>query len=148
MPVRFTTMETRMSGIVAAPRFRTLLLSIFAAVALLLAAIGIYGVMAFTWSRRQHELGIRLALGAQRPQIVGMVLYQGLVLVAAGLAIGLPLAAAASRLLSVFLYNLPPLHVLTFVGAVTLFGLVGLAASYLAVRRVVAVDPLQTLRSA
>ena len=77
-----------------------------------------------------------------------MVLSQGLVLVAAGLAIGLPLAAAASRLLSVFLYNLPPLHVLTFVGAVTLFGLVGLAASYLAVRRVVAVDPLQTLRSA
>jgi len=146
--VRSETLQESIALGLAPQRILAMAVGTLGLVGMLLAAIGIYGVMAFTWSRRQHELGIRLALGAQRPQIVAMVLYQGLLLVGAGLAIGLPLAAAASRLLSVFLYDLPPLHVLTFVGAVTLFGLVGLAASYLAVRRVVAVDPLQTLRSA
>jgi putative ABC transport system permease protein len=77
-----------------------------------------------------------------------MALRQGLSLVAIGLLIGLPLAAGASRVLSVFLYGLPPFHIPTFIGAAMLFGIVGLAASYLAVRRVVGIDPSHTLRSA
>ena len=115
-------------------------------VGLLLAAIGIYGVTAYTVARRSRELGIRMALGAHPREIVGMVLKQGMLLTALGSLIGLVLAAGASQMLSVFLYGLPPLHWPTFLGTAILFVVVGLAACYIPARRAIGIDPLRTLR--
>jgi predicted permease len=115
-------------------------------VGLLLAAIGIYGVTAYTVARRSRELGIRMALGAEPREIVGMVLKQGMLLTALGSLIGLVLAAGASQVLSVFLYGLPPLHWPTFLGTSILFVVVGLTACYIPARRAIGIDPLRTLR--
>jgi len=115
-------------------------------VGLLLAAIGIYGVTAYRVTRRTHEIGIRLAMGAQRADIVGMVLRQGLSLAAIGSAIGLAIAAGASQLLAVFLFGVPPMDPLAFGGAAVLFAAVALAACYVPVRRATKVDPLIALR--
>ena len=115
-------------------------------VGLLLAAIGIYGVTAFMVTRRLREFGIRLALGARRSDIVRMVVAQGTWLTAIGCAIGLTLAALAAQLLSVFLFGVPPLDPLTFVGAAVLFAVVGLVACYGPARRATTVDPLIALR--
>jgi ABC-type antimicrobial peptide transport system permease subunit len=115
-------------------------------VGLLLAAIGIYGVTAYWVTRRTHEIGIRLAMGAQRADIVGMVLRQGLSLAAIGSAIGLAIAAGASQLLAVFLFGVPPMDPLAFGGAAVLFAAVALAACYVPARRATKVDPLIALR--
>jgi predicted permease len=112
----------------------------------LLAAIGIYGVTAFAVTRRTREIGIRMALGAQRAQVVGMVMRQGIALAVAGSAIGLLLSAGAAQALAVFLFGVPPLDPIVFGGAAVLFLAVGLAACYLPARRATAIDPLTALR--
>jgi predicted permease len=115
-------------------------------VSLLLAAIGIYGVTAYLVGRRTREIGIRLALGAHRGQILGMILRQGMALVAIGSAIGLLLAAAASRSLTRLLFGVPPLDPVTFGGAALLFAAIGLAACYVPARRATRVDAMNALR--
>jgi len=112
----------------------------------LLAAIGIYGVAAYAVARRTREIGIRMALGAQRADVVRMVLQQGVWLAIIGSAIGLVLAAGASRALVVFLFGIPPLDPLIFGGAAAIFALVGLAACYVPARRATRIDPLTALR--
>ena len=115
-------------------------------VALLLAAMGIYGVTAYTVARRTREIGIRIAMGAQRGDIVRLVLGHGMSLVLIGCVIGLVLAAAASRLLTRLLFGASPLDPVAFGGAVVLFAVIGLAACYMTVRRATQIEAMEALR--
>lgn len=115
-------------------------------VSLLLAAIGMYGVTAYVAARRTREIGIRLALGARRVDVLRMILRQGMALVAMGATVGLLLAAAGSRLLTRLLFGVPPLDPLTFGGAAALFAVIGLAACYVPARRATNIDPVVALR--
>jgi ABC-type antimicrobial peptide transport system permease subunit len=115
-------------------------------VGLLLAAIGIYGVTAYMVSSRTREIGIRVALGAQRGDVVRMVLRQGMMLAFTGMAIGLALAAGASRLLASLLFGVGPTDPLTFAGSAALFCVIGLIACYVPARRATAVDAMEALR--
>jgi putative ABC transport system permease protein len=116
------------------------------ALGLLLAAIGIYGVTAYMVTSRTREIGIRIALGAQRHSVVGMVLRQGMVLTLTGAAIGLVLAAAASRLLGSLLFGVNATDPVAFVGAALLFVAIGLAACFTPARRATEIDAMEALR--
>lgn len=131
----------------AQPRFTATLLGTLSATALLLALVGIYGVIAYSVSERTQELGIRMALGAERAAILGLVLRQGLGLAVAGILIGLAVSLAATRLLASLLYHVSTTDPLTFGGAVLLFVSVAFVASYLPARRAVRIDPAIALRS-
>jgi putative ABC transport system permease protein len=124
----------------------TFLLGIFAATALALAAIGIYGTISLLVAERTQEMGIRLALGADRRAILKLVLGQGLVLTAIGLAAGVAGAAALTRTLAGLVYGVGPLDPLTFVAVPALLCVVALAACALPARRAAGVDPISTLR--
>jgi putative ABC transport system permease protein len=115
-------------------------------VGVLLAAIGIYGLMAYTVTRRTREIGIRIAMGAQRTDVLRMVLRHGLSLVAIGSTIGLALAAGLSRLLVRLLFGVPPLDPVIFGGAAILFAAIGLAACYVPARRAVRINAIEALR--
>jgi putative ABC transport system permease protein len=130
----------------AQPRFNMMLLGVFAAVAMVLAAIGIYGVIAYSVAQRTREIGIRMALGAQRPQMLQMILRQSLTVVAIGLTIGLLAAFAATRLLASLLYGVSANDVLTYISVVLLLGGAALFASYVPARRAMKVDPMIALR--
>lgn len=132
---------------VARPRFYAVLLGVFAGVAGLLAAIGIYGVLAYAVMQRTQEIGIRMALGAQRAQVLALVLRQGAILTATGVALGLAGAAGVTRLLQSMLFGVTPLDPATFAAASLMFGLVATLASYLPARRATRVDPMVALRS-
>jgi putative ABC transport system permease protein len=132
---------------VAEPRFTMALLALFAAIALLLGAVGVYGVIAYTVSRRVHEIGIRMALGAGAWSILGMVVRQGVVMVATGVALGLLAAVGATRLLATLLYGVTPTDPVTFVAVPLVLIAVALLASYLPARRATRVDPMAALRS-
>ena len=112
----------------------------------LLASIGIYGVTAYAVTRRTREIGIRVALGAQRPEVVGMMMRQGVALALAGCAIGLLLAAVFSQALTVFLFGVRSLDPIIFSGSAALFAVVGLTACYIPARRATRVDPVDALR--
>ena len=140
------TMDEYLASSVAAPRFNTTLLSIFAGVALVLTIIGLYGVMSYSVAQRTNEIGIRLALGAQTGNVVSLVVAQGLRLVLLGLAIGLAGAFAASRIVKSLLFGVTTKDPLTFVLAAGLLGAVGLLACYLPARRATKVDPIEALR--
>jgi predicted permease len=116
------------------------------AVGLLLASLGIYGVTAYSVSRRTREIGIRIALGADERRVLTLVVRQGLVLAGIGVAIGIAVAAAASRLLESLLFGVRGLDPVTFAGATLLFALVAFSASYLPARRAARVDPIVALR--
>ena len=146
VPVKFTTLEARISGNVAAPRFRAVLIGIFAALALCLAMAGVYGVMAYTVGRRSGEIGVRMALGASTGDVLRLILRQGLALSAIGLAIGVAGALAATRALSNMLFSVKPSDPLTYAGVIIMLAAAGLAASYFPARRATRIDPLAALR--
>ncbi|MGC1620062.1 MAG: FtsX-like permease family protein, partial [Candidatus Acidiferrum sp.] len=128
------------------PRFRTFLLGLFAAMALVLAATGIFGVISYSVSRRTNEIGIRVALGASRSMILRMILRETLVLTLAGLAVGLPCALAASRLVSHMLFNVSPNDPATLAAVAFTLCAVAAIAGYMPARRAMLVDPMVALR--
>jgi putative ABC transport system permease protein len=140
-------MDRLVSSVVARPRFYAVLVSALAVIAGVLAAIGVYGVLAYAVVQRTREIGIRMALGAQRGQVLRLVLRKGVVLTASGLALGLTGAAAATRSLQSMLFGITPLDARTFVGVSLIFGVVATFASYLPARRATRVDPIAALRS-
>jgi putative ABC transport system permease protein len=140
------TMEQTVSGSLAERRFTMLVLIVFAATALLLAAVGIYGVMSYAVTRRTHELGIRVALGSSGGEIVGLVLRQGMRLTAIGLAGGLVAARALTRLMAGLLYGVRPADPSTLAAVALLLGAIALLACYIPARRATAVDPAVALR--
>ena len=143
---RVATMEEILAGAIAQPRFNTLLLTLFAGIALLLAAIGIYGVMALSVARRAHEIGIRMAIGARRSDVLRMIVGQGMRLALIGLAIGVAASFAISRALASLLFGVTPADPVTFLAVGLLFLFVALAASYVPARRATRIDPMATLR--
>ena len=143
---RARMMDDLVSENVAEPRFRTLLLSIFAAVSLALAAVGLYGVMAFSVSQRRAELGLRMALGANPADVMRLVLREGMVPVAAGIVIGLAGAAMLARVMKSLLFGIDAFDPLTFGAVAAALAVVALAACYLPARRAMRVDPATSLR--
>jgi ABC-type antimicrobial peptide transport system permease subunit len=139
-------MDEYLATSVAQPRFSALLLAIFAGVALIMTAVGLYGVMAYDVTQRRHELGVRLALGARSRDVVGMVLRQGLTLTAVGIGIGLVGAVGLTRLLGGFLFGVSATDPLTFALIALLLGGVALLACLIPARRTTTVDPLVALR--
>ena len=140
------TLTQTLSDSLAQRRFSMEMITAFAATALLLAAIGIYGVISFMVAERIQEIGIRLALGAQRQNILGMVLGQGLRLALSGAAVGLLGAVIVARLMLSLLYGVNPTDPLTFAGVALLFITVALLACYVPARRAIRVDPMVALR--
>jgi putative ABC transport system permease protein len=140
-----TSMENRMAETRATPRFQTLLMSTFAAVSLLLAAAGLYGSLAHAVRRRQRELGVRIALGADRGSVLRIVLAQGLRVSLAGLALGLVGTLATSRVLTAYLYDIRPYDPLTLAGVATLLVLVSAVTCLAPARRATAIDPVKVL---
>lgn len=144
--MKFTTMESDASENVAAPRFRTLLLGIFAGLAICLAMAGVYGVISYEVGQRSNEIGLRMALGAGTGSVLRLVLVQGLALAAVGLALGLAAAMAGTRLLTTMLFQVKPNDPIIYVAVTVLLGLVTLAASFIPARRAATIDPLTALR--
>ncbi|HEY6308968.1 MAG TPA: ABC transporter permease [Candidatus Angelobacter sp.] len=140
------SMEEVLSIAQSRPRFLTLLLTIFSSVALLLAMVGIYGVLSYLVARRIREFGLRMALGASRQHVLVLVLKQGAVLAFAGVAVGLGFAAALTRLMSGLLYGVRATDPWTFIVMPIALALVALGASYVPARRATKVDPMVTLR--
>jgi putative ABC transport system permease protein len=139
-------LEQTLANSVAQRRFTMLLLGVFAAVAFLLAAIGVHGVLSYAVAQRTREIGIRMALGADRGSVRGLVLRQGATLAALGLALGVLGALVVSRALSSLLYGVGARDPLTFATAALLLGAVALIATYLPAGRAAAVDPMEALR--
>jgi putative ABC transport system permease protein len=140
------SMEQILSGSVAQPRFRTLLLSVFAGLALILAAVGIYGVISYTVTQRTHEIGIRMALGAPAAAVVKLVVAQGIRLTVTGVLIGLGGAWALTRLMDTLLFGVTSTDPLTFAAVAVLLAGVALLACYIPARRAAKVDPIIALR--
>ena len=140
------SMNDVLGASVAEPRFSSQLLGTFAALALLLAAIGLYGLMAYSVNQRRAEIGIRMALGATRTNILSLILSQGSKLVAAGIAIGFIAAIAATRALSGMLFGVTAQDPETFVAVSVVLGLVAVLASYIPARRAMRVDPASAMR--
>jgi putative ABC transport system permease protein len=140
------TFEARLGDTVARPRFTAYLLGAFAGIAIFLAAIGVYGVLAYSASRRVAEIGVRVAFGAQAGDVFRMLFRQGLGVIAVGIAVGVPLAFGAAQLLSGLLYGVEPSSVAVLGGAALVLLVVGLAASFLPAYRAVRIDPMEALR--
>jgi predicted permease len=140
------TLENYVSKSVAQPRFQTLLLSCFAAIALMLSAIGLYGLLSYMVVQRTLEIGLRMALGAQRTDVLRMIVRRGLTLALIGLVAGLTISAMMTRLLSGMLYGIRPSDPVTFATVTLLLLLVSLAASTVPAYRAARLDPMETLR--
>lgn len=140
------SMRQYVSTALARPRLYAILLGAFAALALVLSGVGLYGLMAYAVSRRTHEIGIRMALGAREAVVLRSILAQGARLAAMGLAAGTLCAMALSRLLTALLYDVSPSDPLTYVGATVVLGGVALAAAFVPARRASRVDPILALR--
>jgi len=144
---RLATMDALLSDSVKQPRTQTLLLVVFGGLAFLMACLGLYGVVSYSVVQRTHEIGVRVALGAQRASVMTLVLRQGLALAAAGAAIGIVVALWATRFIAASLYEVKPLDPTVFVS--TAAGLLGVAvlASFLPARRATRIDPMIALRA-
>jgi ABC-type antimicrobial peptide transport system permease subunit len=140
------TMEQVMLESTARENFDLLLLSIFAASALLLAAVGIFGIASYTVKQRRHEIGIRLALGAQKRDVLTLVIVQGMIGAWVGVGVGLVGALALTRFLSSMLYGVKPTDPLTFFVVGLILSAVALLAAYIPARRATKVDPMVALR--
>ena len=146
-PVTYVkTMESYLAESLAQRRFNMLLLGVFATLALVLAAIGIYGVIAYTVTQRRHELGIRVALGAGAADILKLVLRHAMAMTFVGIAIGLACAFALTRFMGTLLYRIAATDPLTFIGLAALLTLVALVATFIPARRAMKVDPMVALR--
>jgi putative ABC transport system permease protein len=145
-PAQMQTMDQNVAQTVRRPRFVTLLLGTFAALALALAAVGTYGVLSYTVAERSHEIGIRMAMGAQAGDVLGMVLRSGLGLAAAGLGIGLVGALAVTRLMRSLLFGVSPTDAPTLLFAPAVLAVVAVAACIIPARRATRVDPVTALR--
>jgi putative ABC transport system permease protein len=144
--VNVRTMEDNIATTVAQPRFRTWLIGIFAAVALVLAAVGVYGVMSYTVTQRTSEIGIRVTLGAQPEDVFKIVVGEGLRLALAGVGVGIVAALAMTRVLQSFLFGISAYDPLTFFAVALLLTIVAVAASFFPARRATLVDPMVALR--
>jgi len=140
------TMQDVIANSVQRRKFSMLLLTIFAATAMLLAAIGLYGVMSYSVAQRTKEIGVRMALGARRTDVLALVVRRGMVLVGIGIAAGVVLSLAMARLFAGLLFGITATDPLTFVGVAALLGLVAFVANYLPARRAASADPMVALR--
>ncbi|MCP9495914.1 MAG: ABC transporter permease [Pyrinomonadaceae bacterium MAG19_C2-C3] len=140
------TMNELVAGNVAPRRFNMILLGVFAAVALMLAAVGIFGVMNYVVTQRTHEIGIRIALGAQTTDVLRLIVAQGMMLALIGVGLGLAGSFAASRVLRTLLYGVSATDPMTFIGVSVLLAVVALLACYIPARRAMKVDPMIALR--
>jgi len=143
---QLTRMDERLSNSVAERRFQTLLLGLFAGIALVIATVGIYGVISYAVSRRMHEIGVRMALGAQRSDVLQMVIWRGMRLTLSGVTLGLAAAFALPRVLKNLLFEVSVTDPLTFAVIPLLLILVALLACYIPARRAMKVDPMVALR--
>jgi putative ABC transport system permease protein len=141
-----STMESLLSVSVARARFSASLLTVFSIVALVMAAVGIYGVMSYTVLQRTHEIGVRMALGAQRADVLNLVLKKGIVLGAVGVVVGLAASFALTRLIATLLFEVTTTDARTFAAVAAGLFLITLLACYLPARRATKVDPLKALR--
>jgi putative ABC transport system permease protein len=144
---RVQTMNEVAAGSFAARRFNMLLLTLFAALALVLSAVGVYGVMSYAVMQRTHEIGIRMALGAQRRHVITLAVADGAKLALVGITIGIPGALALTRVMTSLLFEVKPTDPATFVFVTLALALVALAASFVPARRAMRVDPLAALRN-
>jgi putative ABC transport system permease protein len=140
------TVEQVLANSIARPRFNTMLIGILAGVALLLATVGIYGVISYSVTQRTHEIGVRMALGATTGNVLRLVVGHGMFLASAGLALGVIGALAVTRIMSTLLYGVSATDPLTYIALVTLLGFIALIASYVPARRATKVDPVIALR--
>jgi len=141
------TLETMIDRSLGQPRFYVTLLTVFATLAVVLAVVGIYGIIAYTVQQRTREIGIRMALGASAERVVAMVVRHGLVLAAAGVLLGSVGAYAVSRVLRSLLFGVSVRDPFTFIGVAALLGVVALLASWIPARRAARVDPLSAMRA-
>jgi predicted permease len=141
------TGEERAAVAVAIPRFLMTLMTSFAMIALVLTAVGLYGVLSYTVARRRREIGVRIALGAGRRAVVGLVMREAMALVVAGLALGAVLASLTSRLLERVLFGVRPGDPLVLVAGCVVLVIAGVTAAYLPAARAASVDPMQALRT-
>jgi ABC-type antimicrobial peptide transport system permease subunit len=148
LPIAGTlTMDEAVAASVAAPRFRTLLVGLFATTATLIATCGLYGLMAYGVTQRRREIGVRMALGAARRDVLRLVLTRALRIVVAGLIVGLAGAAAVTRVLQRFLFGVTPTDPIVFTIVTLLLLAVGLMAAWLPARRATRIDPWAALRA-
>ena len=147
MPLAHTrTMDEHIAHALSRPRFLSVLVTAFGAVAVVLAVIGIYGMMAWSVSQRKHEIAIRLALGAKNDAVIGLVLRKGVILTVAGICAGLLAARAATGVLTGLLFGVEPTDLSVFALTAVLIAIIALAACYVPVRRAIRVDPVTLLR--
>jgi putative ABC transport system permease protein len=143
--VNVRTMDTAMAATVAQPRLQMVLLILFASIAMILAAVGVYGVMAYTVSQRVPEIGVRMAVGASPERVVGMVVWQGAQLTLIGIAVGLVAAAFAARAVEKLLFDVRGLDPVTFIAAPAILAVAALLACYIPARRAARISPLEAL---
>jgi putative ABC transport system permease protein len=141
------TMDERIARSLSGRRFNMVMLGLFAVLALTLAAVGIYGIVAYSVTERTHEIGVRLALGAQRRDVVAMVVRHGMIMTVAGTGVGLAAAFAVVRVMSGLLFGVSAADPVTFIAIPVLLLAVALAACYIPARRATRVDPMIALRT-